>query len=42
MKSILVLLLAAFFVGSLAPLYADGGKSGDDQADRKKKERSSH
>jgi hypothetical protein len=37
MKSILVLLAAVILAGSLAPLHADGGKSGDERADRRKK-----
>jgi hypothetical protein len=37
MKSIFVLLVAAFLVGSVSPLHADGGKSGDERAERRKK-----
>ncbi|HSI61766.1 MAG TPA: hypothetical protein VLE43_01570 [Candidatus Saccharimonadia bacterium] len=37
MKSTLALLVVAILFGSLAPLHADGGRSGDDKAERKKK-----
>jgi hypothetical protein len=37
MKTMLLLLAVAILAGSLAPLQADGGKSGDDRAERRKK-----
>jgi hypothetical protein len=37
MKTVLVLLAAALLSATLSPLHADGGRSGDDRAERKQK-----